>query len=196
MAASGDVVLTRPRSYTPVIGSGTYYLEAGAMGYEGNLGTYQSGRLEALVGSDLVADNSSTGYSVALGRVLDTEIEFSGDVDWVYAIWRDLPGGPAWRRRLRPAHGMLRVISPDGLEVASDTDSVRASTRSWCSPPTRPVVTTSRPGPTMTNGTYVLGCVSYIAVSRTRWRRSSSTSMAWGSMTSQTATPVPGSRSA
>ena len=100
------------------------------MGYEGNLGTYQvqSGRLEALAGSDLIADNTSTGYSVAPGRVLDTEIEFSGDVDWVYA---DLEAGKTYRVDQLGAgagfgtlpDGTLRIISPDGIEVASDTDS-------------------------------------------------------------------------
>lgn len=132
MVASGDVDLDTGRATlsTSVIGSGTYYLEAGAMGYDGNLGTYQvqSGRLEALAGSDLIADNASTGYSVAPGRVLDTEIEFSGDVDWVYA---DLEAGKTYRVDQLGAgagygtltDGTLRVIDPDGLEVASDTDS-------------------------------------------------------------------------
>ena len=87
--ASGYSDLDKGRATleTSVFASGTYYVQIGAKNFEGNLGSYtlHSARAEfdASV-EDNVAGDASTGYSIAKGQLVRSEIDYLGDIDWYF----------------------------------------------------------------------------------------------------------------
>ena len=114
-----------------VIADGDYFIQISAKGFEGNVGSYtvETSRVDLdEYQADDIPEAGNTGFTVSPGVPLSSQINNPGDVDWVRAslekdkVYKiDVLGLGDGAGTLPDS--TLRLLGPDGAQVAFDKDS-------------------------------------------------------------------------